>query len=93
MQEIATRFLARRTGIAASALHNYETSGLFKAQRNRAVQRRDPRSDIRRVSILIIAQKCGFLCATSKSCLQLYRKTDLQPPLNGPWSRRLCGPH
>ena len=69
MQEIATRFLARRTGIAASALHNYETSGLFKAQRNRAVQRRDPRSDIRRVSILIIAQKCGFRLRDIKELL------------------------
>ena len=69
MQEIATRFLARRTGIAASVLHNYETSGLFKAQRNRAVQRRDPRSDIGRVSILIIAQKCGFRLRDIKELL------------------------
>jgi len=60
MQEISTCFLARRTGSAASALRNYEARGLFKPQRNRAVQRRYPRSDIRRVSILIIAQKCGF---------------------------------
>ena len=60
MQEIATRFLARCTGIAASALRNYETRGLLKQQRNRAGQQRYPRSDVRRVSIVIIAQKCGF---------------------------------
>ena len=60
MQEISIRFLARRTGIAASALRYYETHGLLKTRRNRAGQRRYPRSDIRRVSIMIIAQKFGF---------------------------------
>ena len=69
MQEIATRFLARCTGIAASALRNYETRGLLKPQRNRAGQRRYPRSDIRRVSILITAQKCGFRLRDIKELL------------------------
>ena len=60
MQEISIRFLARRTGIAASALRYYETHDLLKTRRNCAGQRRYPRSDIRRVSIMIIAQKFGF---------------------------------
>ena len=60
MQGISIHFLARRTGIAASALRYYETHGLLKTQRNLAGQRRYPRSDIRRVSIMIIAQKFGF---------------------------------
>jgi len=69
MQEISIRFLARRTGSAASALRNYETRGLFKPQRNRAVQRRYPRLDIRRVSILIIVKKCGFRLRDIKELL------------------------
>ena len=69
MQEISIRFLARRTGIAASALRYYETRGLLKPQRNRAGQRRYPRSDIRRVSIVIIAQKCGFRLRDIKKLL------------------------
>jgi len=69
MQEISIRFLARRTGIAASALRYYETRGLLKLQRNRAGQRRYPRSDIRRVSIVIIAQKCGFRLRDIKKLL------------------------
>ena len=69
MQGISIRFLARRTGIAASALRYYETRGLLKPQRNRAGQRRYPRSDIRRVSILIIAQKCGFRLRDIKGLL------------------------
>ena len=69
MQEISIRFLARRTGISASALRYYETRGLFKPQRNRAVQRRYPRLDIRRVSILIIVKKCGFRLRDIKELL------------------------
>ena len=69
MQEISIRFLARRTGIAASALRYYETHDLLKTQRNCAGQRRYPRSDIRRVSIVIIAQKCGFRLRDIKKLL------------------------
>ena len=69
MQEISIRFLARCTGISASALRNYETRGLFKPQCNRAGQRLYPRSDIRRVSIVIIAQKCGFRLRDIKGLL------------------------
>ena len=69
MQEISIRFLARRRGIAASALRYYETRVLLKPQRNRAGQRRYPRSDIRRVSIVIIAQKCGFRLRDIKKLL------------------------
>ena len=69
MQEISIRFLARRTGISASALRYYETRGLLKPQRNPAGQRRYPRSYIRRVSILIIAQKCGFRLRDIKELL------------------------
>ena len=69
MQEISIRFLTRRTGIAASALRYYETRGFFKPQRNRAGQRRYPRSDIRRVSIVIIAKKCSFRLRDIKKLL------------------------
>jgi MerR family redox-sensitive transcriptional activator SoxR len=69
MQEISIRFLARRTGIAASALRYYETRGLLKPRRNRAGQRRYPRSDIRRVSVVMIAQKCGFRLRDIKKLL------------------------
>jgi MerR family redox-sensitive transcriptional activator SoxR len=69
MQEISIRFLAKHTGIAASALRYYETRGLLKPQRNRAGQRRYPRPDIRRISIVIIAQKHGFRLRDLKELL------------------------
>ena len=69
MQEISIRFLARHTGIDASELRYYETRGLLKLRRNRAGQRRYPRSNIRRVSIVIIAKKCSFRLRDIKKLL------------------------
>lgn len=55
--------LARRTGVAVSALRFYEERGLLTALRTRGNQRRFLRSDIRRVSFVLIAQKLGLALA------------------------------
>jgi len=52
--------LARRTGIAVSAIRYYEEQGLIAADRNAGGQRRFLRSDIRRLSFVLIAQQFGF---------------------------------
>ena len=52
--------LARRTGVAVSALRFYEDKGLISAHRTGGNQRRFRRSDIRRVSFIVIAQKLGL---------------------------------
>jgi MerR family redox-sensitive transcriptional activator SoxR len=52
--------LARRTGVAVSALRFYEDKGLIAAHRTSGNQRRFLRSDIRRVSFILIAQKLGL---------------------------------
>lgn len=52
--------LSRRTGVAVSALRFYEEKGLLTALRSRGNQRRFLRSDIRRVSFVLIAQKLGL---------------------------------
>ena len=52
--------LARRTGIAPSAIRFYEEKGLVHPVRNRGNQRRYLRSDIRRLSFVLIAQRLGF---------------------------------
>jgi MerR family transcriptional regulator, redox-sensitive transcriptional activator SoxR len=62
---VADRFitigeLARRTGVAVSALRFYEEKGLLQALRTSGNQRRFLRSDIRRVSFILIAQKLGL---------------------------------
>lgn len=52
--------LSRRTGAAVSALRFYEDKGLIHAGRNAGGQRRFLKSDIRRVSFILIAQRLGF---------------------------------
>jgi MerR family redox-sensitive transcriptional activator SoxR len=52
--------LAHRTGVAVSAIRFYEDKGLLCALRTRGNQRRFLRSDIRRVSFILIAQKLGL---------------------------------
>ena len=52
--------LARRTGVAVSALRFYEEKGLLDPIRTSGNQRRYLRGDIRRVSFILIAQKLGL---------------------------------
>jgi MerR family redox-sensitive transcriptional activator SoxR len=52
--------LARRTGLAVSAIRFYEDKGLVQSLRTSGNQRRFLRSDIRRLSFILIAQKLGL---------------------------------
>ena len=52
--------LARRTGLTVSAIRFYEARGLVGAIRTSGNQRRFLRSDIRRLSFALIAQRCGL---------------------------------
>ena len=52
--------VARRTGLSVSAIRYYEARGLVGALRSSGGQRRFPRSDIRRLSFILIAQRLGL---------------------------------
>ena len=52
--------LARRTGLAVSAIRFYESKGLIQSLRTQGNQRRFLRSDIRRLSFILIAQRLGL---------------------------------
>lgn len=52
--------LAARTGVAVSAIRFYEEKRLLQSLRTSGNQRRFLRSDIRRVSFILIAQKLGL---------------------------------
>jgi MerR family redox-sensitive transcriptional activator SoxR len=52
--------LARRTGLSVSAIRFYEGRGLVSAIRSAGNQRRFLRSDIRRLSFALIAQRIGL---------------------------------
>jgi MerR family transcriptional regulator, redox-sensitive transcriptional activator SoxR len=55
--------LARRTGLSVSAIRFYEARGLVDSIRTGGNQRRFLRSDIRRLSFALIAQRCGLTLA------------------------------
>lgn len=61
--------VAKRTGVAVSALRFYEDYGLITAGRNTGGQRVFERADIRRISFIIISQKLGFTLAQIKAQL------------------------
>lgn len=52
--------LARRSGVAASALRFYEDQGLLGSQRNVAGRRQFARGDLRRVAFIRAAQAVGL---------------------------------
>lgn len=52
--------LARRTGLSVSAIRYYESKGLIEPHRTGGNQRRFLRSDIRRLSFVLIAQRLGL---------------------------------
>jgi len=52
--------VADRTGLAASAIRYYEDEGLVRPERNAGGQRRYVKSDIRRLSFIMLSQKLGF---------------------------------
>jgi MerR family redox-sensitive transcriptional activator SoxR len=52
--------LARRTGLSVSAIRFYESRGLVSAIRTGGNQRRFLRSDIRRLSFGLVAQRVGL---------------------------------
>jgi MerR family redox-sensitive transcriptional activator SoxR len=52
--------IARRTGLSVSAIRFYEEQGLIEPVRSGGNQRRFLRSDIRRLSFILIAQRLGL---------------------------------
>ena len=75
--------LARRTGLSASAIRFYEDKGLIAAHRTNGNQRRFRRSDIRRLSFILIAQKLGL--SLEEIAEHLQRLPDGRTPNNFDW--------
>jgi MerR family redox-sensitive transcriptional activator SoxR len=77
--------LARRTGVAVSAIRFYEDKGLLQSLRTRGNQRRYLRSDIRRVSFISIAQALGLGLAQIES--ELSNLPQGRTPTMSDWQR------
>lgn len=89
MREISIGQMAKRTGLAVSAIRFYEEKGLIKSERNRGGQRRFRPADIRRLSFVMIAQRLGFSLAEIRDFM-----ADLpleRAPNKAEWSRMAVG--
>jgi MerR family redox-sensitive transcriptional activator SoxR len=61
MKEVLTiGEVAKRSGVATSALRFYEERGLIRSERNASGHRRYARAVIRRVAFVVFAQKIGL---------------------------------
>ena len=52
--------VARRSGVAASALRFYEQRGLISSEREGSGHRRYPRAVLRRIAFIVFAQRLGL---------------------------------
>lgn len=68
-QELSVGEVARRSGVAVSALHFYEQRGLISSNRTRGNQRRYGRDVLRRIAVIRAAQEIGIPLADIASAL------------------------
>lgn len=77
--------VAERTGVSVSALRYYESQGLVSTSRNAGGQRRFKRSNLGRVSFVLIAQQLVFRLDEIKN--QLDTLPDERTPTQRDWTR------
>ena len=83
-QELTVGEVARRSGVAVSALHFYETRGLIHSHRTAGNQRRYARDVLRRVAVIRIAQDVGISLADIAAALA--NLPDGRTPTREDWS-------
>jgi MerR family redox-sensitive transcriptional activator SoxR len=76
--------LARRSGVAASALRFYETQGLLQSHRNESDRRQYARGDLRRVAFIRAAQQVGLSLDAIKEAIASL--PDNRTPTSKDWS-------
>jgi len=59
-QELSVGEVAKRSGVAVSALHFYERKGLIRSLRTAGNQRRFARDVLRRLAVIRVAQRVGM---------------------------------
>jgi len=84
-QRISIGQVAKRTGLAVSAIRFYEDSRLIAPVRSEGGQRLFLRSDIRRLSFIAIAQQLGFSLETIRE--KLSSLPSSRTPTQRDWTR------
>jgi MerR family redox-sensitive transcriptional activator SoxR len=81
--------IARRSGVASSALRFYEERGLIKSVRAGSGHRRYPRSALRRIAFIVFAQRIGL--TLEEIGAELARLPADRIPARTDWARLSAG--
>jgi MerR family transcriptional regulator, redox-sensitive transcriptional activator SoxR len=86
MQDLLTiSDVARRSGVAASALRFYEERGLIRSERAGSGHRRYPRAVLRRIAFIVFAQKIGL--SLEEIGVEIARLPGNRVPVRADWAR------
>jgi MerR family redox-sensitive transcriptional activator SoxR len=77
--------VARRSGVASSALRFYEQRGLISSERSGSGHRRYPRPVLRRIAFIVFAQRIGL--SLEEIGTELRRLPPDRAPTRRDWSR------
>ena len=77
--------LSARSGVVASTLRYYDKMGLLASNRSSGNQRRFPRSELRRVAFIRIAQRVGLSLDEIRDALSML--PEGRTPTRGDWAR------
>jgi MerR family transcriptional regulator, redox-sensitive transcriptional activator SoxR len=81
--------VAKRSGVAASALRFYEERGLIASERAGSGHRRYPRSVLRRVAFVVFAQRIGL--TLDEIAAELRKLPPDRAPARRDWARLSSG--
>ncbi len=84
-EDLSVGEVARRSGLAVSALHFYEAEGLIRSHRTPGNQRRYPREVLRRVAIIKVAQRAGIPLKTIREAFKALPQE--RTPTVADWTR------
>src|SRR5436190_9031864 len=81
--------VARRSGVAASALRFYEDRGLIRSERTGSGVRRYPRAVLRRIAFIVFAQRVGL--TLTEIGAELAKLPGDRAPRRRDWARLSSG--
>ncbi|KMK66687.1 redox-sensitive transcriptional activator SoxR [Puniceibacterium sp. IMCC21224] len=85
MANLSIGEVAQRTGLAVSAIRYYEDMGLVHPDRTAGGRRTFARSDIRRLSFVMISQRLGFSIAEIREAMS--HLPEGRTPTRSDWTR------
>ncbi|MET4677584.1 MULTISPECIES: redox-sensitive transcriptional activator SoxR [unclassified Luteibacter] len=85
MRELSVGEVARRAGVAVSALHFYERKGLIHSLRTSGNQRRFSADVLRRIAVIRVAQRVGMPLEAIRQALATL--PDSRTPTREDWAR------